>query len=407
MKYPIFALIPSGYKNFKLYSVLPENGDADMTINRGSSASRVNKDGLIEQVEYYQPRLDYSDSECPSLLIEDAATNLMPYSEDFTQGWNNFNITDTANAEIAPNGALEATKLERTLSSACYTTDSFSKATSAKTYTSSVFVKQGDTPYFAVRSQGQYPARVDLRFEFATKSIYSATMFGSIFSDLTHKVEEYANGWFRLSWTYTTDTANILTGVSMSPRFIDGDADSNDEDHGYVYVWGAQCEEFIASTSYIPTTGTSATRNSDVTETNPVLGDLIDSKKGTMYAEIAATDNVGSFQSVRLCLDGSRTDNSIKFIFSYGGVRVVYRVAGTSTLDWSTVADITEFQKFSISWSEDELVVVVNGEVVATLPLPYLLSGLDLLDAYGGVKIKDWRVWDEVLTQEELIELTS
>lgn len=411
MKKPVVALIPSGYKASKLYTPIPINGEADFTTTRASVAYRMNKEGYLEEMAASVPRLDYCTStglsECPSLLVENTATNLMSYSEDFTQGWYNFNITDTANVVISPDGKLNGTKLERTLSTSCYTADSFTKATTATQYTSSVFVKQGTTPYFAVRSQGNYPARVDLRFNFATKSFYYAV--ANTFTDLTHKVEEYPNGWFRLSWTYTTDTATLLTGVSMSPKTIDGNTDDTDLDYGYAYVWGAQCEEFNYSTSYIKTTGSSATRNSDVTETNPVLGDLIDSKKGTMYAKISSTDNVGTFQGVRLSLDSNRSDNNIRFIFSpTNRIRVVYRVAGTSALDWSAdVDDITTYQKFSISWSESELSVVVNGAVVATLATPTLLSGLDLLDVYRGVRIKDWKIWDEVLTDEELIELTT
>ena len=87
-------------------------------------------------------------------------------------------------------------------------------------------------------------------------------------------------------------------------------------------------------------------------------------------------------------------------------MRVIYRVAGISTLDWSAVSDIKNLQKFSISWSEDILSVVVNGAVVATLVNPDLLSGLDLLDVYRGVRIKEWRIYDEVLTDDELIKLT-
>ena len=48
MAIPSLAMIPSGYKDGKVYSVLPSNGDGDFTFSRGSNATRVNKDGLIE-----------------------------------------------------------------------------------------------------------------------------------------------------------------------------------------------------------------------------------------------------------------------------------------------------------------------------------------------------------------------
>ena len=42
------AMIPSGYKEDKLYSVLPNSGDGDFDFSRSSSATRVNSEGLIE-----------------------------------------------------------------------------------------------------------------------------------------------------------------------------------------------------------------------------------------------------------------------------------------------------------------------------------------------------------------------
>ena len=37
-KIPTIAMIPSGYKANKLYSVLPTNGDGDLTTSRASTA---------------------------------------------------------------------------------------------------------------------------------------------------------------------------------------------------------------------------------------------------------------------------------------------------------------------------------------------------------------------------------
>ena len=77
MAIPSLAMIPSGYKDGKVYSVLPSNGDGDFTFSRGSSATRVNQDGLIEEItDQDTPRLDYSDGSCPSLLLEPQSTNL-------------------------------------------------------------------------------------------------------------------------------------------------------------------------------------------------------------------------------------------------------------------------------------------------------------------------------------------
>ena len=84
MAIPKLALIPSGVKAGKLYSVLPTNGDGDFTTTRNTVATRVNENGLIEEVASNVPRLDYSDGTCPSLLLEPTATNLIVYSELFS-----------------------------------------------------------------------------------------------------------------------------------------------------------------------------------------------------------------------------------------------------------------------------------------------------------------------------------
>ena len=48
MEAPNLAMIPSGVKATKLYSIMPENGVGDFTFARASTAYRLNKDGLIE-----------------------------------------------------------------------------------------------------------------------------------------------------------------------------------------------------------------------------------------------------------------------------------------------------------------------------------------------------------------------
>jgi hypothetical protein len=59
MATPSLALVPSGIKATKVYSVLPNNGDGDFTFARASTATRINKDGLIESVATNVPRLNY------------------------------------------------------------------------------------------------------------------------------------------------------------------------------------------------------------------------------------------------------------------------------------------------------------------------------------------------------------
>ena len=117
MSTPSIALIPSGYKESKLYSQLPINGDGDLTFARTTIANRVNEQGVIEEMAVNVPRLDYSDGGCPSLLLETESTNLIPYSEDFSQ-WTAFSQglgttpIITVNNSVSPKGLNNATRLQ-------------------------------------------------------------------------------------------------------------------------------------------------------------------------------------------------------------------------------------------------------------------------------------------------------
>jgi len=82
---------PNGYKEGKLYSVIPSDGSGDMSVTRATTATRVNSAGLVELVPY----------------------NLLSWSQDFTNGWYAYlgSITATANYGTAPDGTNTSTRI--------------------------------------------------------------------------------------------------------------------------------------------------------------------------------------------------------------------------------------------------------------------------------------------------------
>ena len=54
---PSLLQIPSAVSDSKLHSVLPNNGKGDFTFDRSTGATRINKDGLIEEVGYFSSEL--------------------------------------------------------------------------------------------------------------------------------------------------------------------------------------------------------------------------------------------------------------------------------------------------------------------------------------------------------------
>ena len=74
------VLTPNAVKASKLYSIIPSNGNGDMTVVRATTATRVNSSGLIESVAANVARLNY-DGSCPSILIEPLRTNRLLNSD--------------------------------------------------------------------------------------------------------------------------------------------------------------------------------------------------------------------------------------------------------------------------------------------------------------------------------------
>ena len=76
---PSLLQIPSAVSDSKLHSVLPNNGKGDFTFDRSTGATRINKDGLIEEVGYFSSELVQNGnfSELGSELVTngDFATN--------------------------------------------------------------------------------------------------------------------------------------------------------------------------------------------------------------------------------------------------------------------------------------------------------------------------------------------
>lgn len=87
------VMVPSGYKQDTVYSVVPSDGSGDLSFTRASNGTRINSAGLVEV--------------CP--------WNLCTYSEQFQNadwlGGGNGKPTMTDNFAEAPNGTMTASKM--------------------------------------------------------------------------------------------------------------------------------------------------------------------------------------------------------------------------------------------------------------------------------------------------------
>jgi len=91
MAKPKLALIPAS-QGSKLFSVLPSSGVGDFDFTRSGSATRINSQGLIEEVANGQSRLNYPMIDgvvkgCPHHILEPERLQKIQYSEDFSQSY--------------------------------------------------------------------------------------------------------------------------------------------------------------------------------------------------------------------------------------------------------------------------------------------------------------------------------
>ena len=404
-------LIPTGYKTSKVYSVFPTDGDGDFDYTRSGDASRVNPGGLIETVGTNIPRIDHLGGGCPTLNLEPQRTNLILFSEEFSgTNWDTLNTIITSNTVISPNGTMTANTLQRTSTSASYRRNTISKSASAITYTTSMFIKKGSGNYFALRTQGLYPSRAIFRFRFDTEEIYNAEEFSN-FTILDYGVENYSNGWYRLHFTYTSDTHTDLR-IIFSPRESNGNVVAPDtSDSSFAYVWGAQTEVGSYVSSYIKTTTGIETRQKDQC-LNGGDSDLFDITEGTFFVDTTpftreATD--------RITLSNNNYNNRI-LISKSSSTQLQFIIVSNNSTVLSYITNITYNQrnKIAITFKQNEFKIYLNGLLKYTDTsgsVPTSLNDLSFKGIgsalYWSGKIHDTRVYDRVLTESEAIELTT
>jgi hypothetical protein len=421
MSNPKLALIPSGYKGGTtptVYSILPSDSSGDFTFDRANGLStRVRKDGLIEEVSNDTPRLDWLNSDCPVLLLENESTNRLTYSSDF-DNWSKVNITVASDSQISPSGEYNADTITRNSALASYVSKSFSKPTSSELdMTLSVFVKQNVGDFFAMRSQGFYPSRADIIFQFSTKT-FTTSVSGTNFSLDSTKYEDYGNGWYRLSAKFNTDAYPTLACL-FSARSLSGQVDSTDSSSdSSVYLWGAQCE-LGNLTSFIPTTTSTQTR---FAETCTDAGDatIFNDSEGVLYAEIKALSNTDTTNPNRgFSISDSSTNNTIFIYFQSANNSfscIVISGGVTQFSNNTTSFNVTNYLKVALKYKKNanEIALWINGVEVATETNAIIPTGLSQVAFHNGAgndkfygNCKELRYYDTALTDAELTELTT
>jgi len=219
------------------------SGNNLITFSRASSGTYVDSDGLIKTAVADAPRFDHDPvtGESLGLLIEEARTNLINYSEDFTQ-WPTYGpISRSVDGTLAPDNTATATKLLCTGTSKSVVHKNVGTGDQVRSF----FAKAGSTSFVFIDSPA---STVGVWFDLSSGNVQGTG--GSIVP--------FANGWYRCIVATDFTANNFAIGPSNS---LGTDSTTNGQ---YLYIWGAQVEAGSFPTSYLPTSGSAATRAADI-----------------------------------------------------------------------------------------------------------------------------------------------
>jgi hypothetical protein len=416
------CITPNGYKEGKLYSVIPSDGSGDMSVTRATTATRVNSAGLIESVANNIPRLDYSNGTCPSLLVEPQRTNAVTYSEFFStaNGYNYQNASQSGSSIVSPSGLL-AYGITSTTSANDF--HRFYKTLGGRTgvNTTTIFAKKGTSRYLGlgVNQNGSTGNNNVVVFDLQNGVIASNT-YG-----VTASIEDFGDGWYRLVHTFDYGTGgtyadicvhNTGTSTYTINAFQTFDSPSSPTT---IYVWGLQMELGSYSTSYIPTTSASVTRNADVISKTGISS-LIGQTEGTILLDfvlknpLSATNRIISITETDWVSGGSiRLDidyNQIKADFVNGGSNI-------GSIIYSTTPIQNIRYKVAIAYKENDCQMYINGVdagsdtttgVMPTCSELYLNAlGGGFNAPYEASNINAAALWKTRLTNTQLAQLTT
>ena len=413
MAKPKLALIPCTQGYF-YSSVLPSDGSGDFRGGRSGKATRINSQGLIEEVDDGVSRLNYPMIDgkvvgCPHHILEPQSTNRQSYSEDLISGFSNGATSVSSNVIISPDGALNADKLVESNTNARHelygATISFSGTTSV-----SFFAKASERRYISVFIGGN-PAVGGATFD-VEDGVVSLMSGGTDAS-----IVNYGNGWYRCSLTSTNaGSYQVYYCLRTNASAVDVQTYQGDGTSG-MYLWGFQTEVGQSyPTSYIPTNGESGgvTRSAETANGSGDAATFNDSE-GVLMAEISALAE-DSGLSRRITISDGSTNNrlSIELDETEGLIKVFFTGNGTLNQLAKNISDVYTPFKILASYELNSLKLYINGYKRTEDTSIVLPNGLDDLSFDSGTgssnfygNTKQLQYYNSALTDSELEQLTS
>jgi hypothetical protein len=358
------------------------------------------------------PRLDYTDSTCPSLLVEPQRTNFLKYSEQFDNAaWTKLNGTITANSVTSPDGTINADKLVEDTSTGNHRiVNSAFPVSNGTAYSQSWYVKYFNNQWVQL-NRGQEGSGY-LNFDLINGVV------GNTGGITNYEISVMPNGWYRISINYVVTGTFATAGISILKTNINARYESyvGDGTSG-VYIWGCQYEQSSYPTSYIPTTTAAVTRNADVISKTGISS-LIGQTEGTLYAEVdlSIQSEAGLFRRILMISNGTETDSTYLRVTS-GNIVQFVSFDGTVQTLINSISSISGNVKIAATYKTNEFKLYINGvlqgtDLLGSIPATRSILRVGNSDALISAhnlndRIELATLFQTALTNDQCIDLTT
>ena len=370
---------PSGTKASKIYSLKPTDGSGDLDFARSTTKTYVDANGLIATAPINVMPVSYEGGGCGKFNFEPQATNLVENSEPTTTGSFKTGVVFQQTNIFSWNGIYYGDNSVRRI--AFFPTTVIANVD----FTISVFVKMTDGSV-PVYSANNTTTTNDFSFNFGgTPSVGTPILIG--------------NGIYRVFITGQTSgtTFNLLVEktTSMTSKTF--------EISGYNLVQSPYL------TSYIPTSGTTVTRNADESVTTG-LSSVINSEEGVLYAKMASSANDGTLKTIQLS-DGTNNNRLTISYSNFSNNLLVQLVVGGTILvsKLRSIPSSLVFIKVAVKYGSNGFSLWIDGTETDTggthTIAPNTFTDLSIINFYG--KLQELQVYPTSLTDPKRAELTT
>jgi len=346
------------------------------------------------------PRLTYQNGGggCPSLLLEKQSTNLLTQSNALTGV---SGTTATANNAISPDGTQNAILINGASGYAYAGTSNNFGGGVTTTFSAFIKYKQG-VGQASIGIGGQFAAYLYID-GLDDGNIVLTNYAGSGVSGVTTGYEVHANGWYRfwLTATYTGTTGYQEWQISSNTT------------NTHLWYYGGQNEASSYMTSFIFTSGASATRVADACSKTGISS-LIGQTEGVMFLdfEIPSMSSLMSGGTVYAYLyDGSTKDAYIA-IYANGFVQA-YMFGGCLINTASGYVTQAGRFKMAFAYKANDFVLYINGvqagtDTSGTIPT-FSEFGLQYINSTfaSNQKVNQAILFPTRLSNSELASLTT